>query len=106
MRGLGSEFDVFSGDPNLVAASARLFPGVETKLVVVDQPLADALVAHGSDLERAVPLEDLAPMRFVGQFHANEFCSYLLPGELLELLFGRNVRHEGSAAEECNYCYS
>src|SRR2546428_6945819 len=68
-RGLVSQLHVSSGEPNLVATSARFFSSVETKLVLLDPPLADALVTHGSDRERAVSLEDLAPMRFIGQLH-------------------------------------
>src|SRR5215831_11745679 len=68
-RGLISQLHVSSGEPHLVAAAARFFPGVETKLVLLDPPLAGALVTHGRDRERVVLLEDLAPMRFIGQLH-------------------------------------
>src|SRR5262249_48132684 len=91
IRELVSELDIFSRDPNLIATPAGLFSRFEAKFVVVDQPFADALVAHGSDDESAVPLEDLAPMRFIGQFHASEFCVCLRTGELLEFLLSRSV---------------
>src|SRR5262245_21976734 len=68
-RGLVSKLHVFSGGPDLVAASARFLSGFETKPVPLDAPRADALVAHGSDRERAVAFEYFPPMRFIGQFH-------------------------------------
>src|SRR5215475_8705885 len=77
IRELVSELDIFSGDPNLIAAPAGLFSRFEAKFVVVDQPFSNALVAHGSNGKSAGRLEDLAPMRFIGQFHASEFCAYL-----------------------------
>src|SRR2546430_5840455 len=83
-RGLVSEFDVFPGDPNLVAASAGFLSSIETKLVLLDPPLAEALVTHGRDRERAVSLEDVAPMRFIRQLHPWEFRLNLRTRELLE----------------------
>src|SRR6516164_9880595 len=88
-RGLVSQLHVSSGQPNLVAASARFFSGVETKLVLLDPPLADALVTHGRDRERAVSLEDLAPMRFIRQLHARELRLNLRTREFLEFLLRR-----------------
>src|SRR6516164_6143788 len=64
-RGLISQLHVSSRQPHLVTAATRLLPGVETKLVLLDAPLAGALVTHGRDRKRAVSLEDLAPMRFI-----------------------------------------
>src|SRR5262245_65584411 len=66
-RGLVSQLHVSSGEPHLVTTAARFFSGLETKLVLLDPPLAGALVTHGRDGERAVSLEDLAPMRFIRQ---------------------------------------
>src|SRR6266516_1534331 len=105
-RGLVSEFDVFSGDPNLVAASARLFSGIETKLILLGPPLADALVAHGSDGERAVSLEDLAPMRFIRQLHPWEFRLNLRTSELLEFLLSRSVSLECNCTKHRDHCCS
>src|SRR5262249_20230731 len=62
---------------------------LEAKLVSLVPPLAAALVTHGCDRERAVSLEDFAPMRFVRQLHPREFCLNLRARELLEFLLGR-----------------
>src|SRR5262249_1292428 len=56
IRGLVSELDVFSRDPDLIAVPAGLFVRFEAKFVVADQPFANALVAHGRNGEFAVPL--------------------------------------------------
>src|SRR5262245_30939703 len=89
-RGLISQFHVSSREPHLVTTAARFFPGVETKLVRLDPPLAGALVTHGRDRERAVSLEDLAPMRFIRQLHPWEFRLNLRTRELLEFLRSRS----------------
>src|SRR5215468_10760201 len=57
-RGLISQLHVFSGQPHFVTAATGFLSGVETKLVLLDPPLADARVTHGRDRERAVSLED------------------------------------------------
>src|SRR5262249_18126730 len=87
---LDAELIVFDQPlPHLVAAATWFFPGLEAKLVSLDPPLAAALVTHGCDRERAVSLEDFAPMRFVRQLHPREFCLNLRARELLEFLLGR-----------------
>src|SRR5262245_20336571 len=89
-RGLVSQLHVSSGEPYLVAAATRFFSGVETKLVLLDPPLAGTLVTHGRDRERAVSLEHLAPMRFIRQLHPREFRLNLRTRELLEFLLSRS----------------
>ena len=49
-----------------ITAAARFLPVIETKLVFLNTPLADAIVAHGEGCERAISLEDFAPMGFIG----------------------------------------
>src|SRR5262249_47582084 len=85
-RGLISQLHVSSGQPHLVTTAARFFPGLEAKLILLDPPFAGALVTHGRDRERAVSLEDLAPMRFIRQLHPGEFRLNLRTRELLEFL--------------------
>src|SRR5215470_10765487 len=99
-RGLVSQLHVSSGQPHLVATAARLFSGVETKLVLLDPPLAGALVTHGRDRERAVSLEHLAPMRFIRQLHPREFRLNLRTRELLEFLLSRGSWLECKHAEQ------
>src|SRR5215813_1678323 len=99
-RGLVSQLHVFSGEPHLVTTAARFFPGVETKLVLLDPPLAGALVTHGCDRERAVSLEDLAPMRFIGQLHPWKFRLNLRTRELLEFLLSCGKWLECKHAEQ------
>src|SRR5262245_54607699 len=88
-RGLVSQLHVSPRQPHLVATATRFFSGVETKLILLDPPLAGALVTHGRDRERAVSLEDLAPMRFIRQLHPREFRLNLRTRELLEFLLSR-----------------
>src|SRR5215467_4999563 len=88
-RGLVSQLHVFSGEPDFVAASAGFTSRFETKLVLLDPPLAGTLVTHGRDRKFSVSLEDLAPMRFIRQFHPREFRLYLRTGELSEFLLSR-----------------
>src|SRR5262249_52395491 len=88
-RGLVSQLHVSSGQPHLVTTAARFFPGVETKLVLLDPPLAGALVTHGRDRKRAGSREDLAPMRFIRQLHPREFRLKLCTRKLLEFLLSR-----------------
>src|ERR1700746_3352695 len=52
-RGLVSQLHISSGQPHLVTTAAGFVSGVETKLVLLDPPLAAALVTHGRDRERA-----------------------------------------------------
>src|SRR5262245_54789964 len=59
-RGLVSQLHVFSGEPDFVAASAGFTSRFETKLVLLDPPLAGTLVTHGRDRKFSVSLEDLA----------------------------------------------
>src|SRR5262245_31689345 len=88
-RGLIFQLHVSPRQPHLVTTAARFFSGLETKLVLLDPPLAGALVTHGRDRERAVSLEDLAPMRFIRQLHPREFRLNLRTRELLEFLLSR-----------------
>src|SRR5262249_37253712 len=88
-RGLISQLHVSSGEPHLVPTAAWFFPGLEAKLILLDPPFAGALVTHGRDGERAVSLEHLAPMRFIGQLHPREFRLNLRTRELLEFLLSR-----------------
>src|SRR5215471_15660163 len=90
-RGLISQLHVSSGQPHLVTTATRFVSGVETKLVLLDPPLAGALVTHGRDRERAVSLEDLAPMRFIRQLHPREFRLNLRTREFLEFLLSRGT---------------
>src|SRR6516165_1356665 len=99
-RGLVSQLHVSSGQPHLVATAARFFSGVEARLVLLDPPLAGALVTHGRDRERAVSLEHLAPMRFIRQLHPREFRSNLRTRELLEFLLSRGSWLECKHAEQ------
>src|SRR5215475_10457900 len=99
-RGLVSQLHVSSGQPHLVATAARFFSGVETKLVLLDAPLAGALVTHGRDGERAVSLEHLAPMHFIRQLHPREFRLNLRTRELLEFLLSRGSWLECKHAEQ------
>src|SRR5262249_28142530 len=99
-RGLVSQLHVSSGQPHLVTTAARFFSGLETKLVLLDPPLAGALVTHGCDRERAVSLEDLAPMRFIGQLHARELRLNLRTREPLEFLLSRGSWLECKHAEQ------
>src|SRR5262245_28817740 len=98
-RGLVSQLHVSSGQPHLVTTATRFFSGLETKLVLLDPPLAGALVTHGCDRERAVSLEDLAPMRFIGQLHARELRLNLRTREPLEFLLSRGSWLECKHAE-------
>jgi len=98
-RSLVSQLYVFSGNPNLVAASAWFFSGVEAKLVFLHKPAAGALVAHRGDRERAISLEDFSPMRFIRQLHAWELRLNLRARELLEFLLSRSVCLEGKYTE-------
>src|SRR5262245_37261469 len=99
-RGLVSQLHVSSGQPHLVTTAARFFSGVETKLVLLDAPLAGALVTHRGDRKRAVSLEDLAPMRFIRQLHPREFRLNLRTRELLEFLLSRGRWLECKRAEQ------
>src|SRR3984893_562171 len=99
-RGLVSQLHVSSGEPHLVTTATRFVSGVETKLVLLDPPLAAALVTHGRDRERAVSLEDLAPMRFIRQLHPWEFRLNLRTRELLEFLLSRGRWLECKHAEQ------
>src|SRR5215475_15651261 len=99
-RGMVSQLHVSSGQPHLVTTAARFFSGVETKLVLLDAPLADTLVTHGRDRKRAVSLEDLAPMRFIRQLHPREFRLNLRTRELLEFLLSRGSWLECKHAEQ------
>src|SRR5262249_40074342 len=99
-RGLVSQLHVFSGEPHLVTTATWFFSGVETKLVLLDPPLAGALVTHGCDRERAVSLEDLAPMRFIRQLHPWKFRLNLRTRELLEFLLSRGRWLECKHAEQ------
>src|SRR5262245_12385191 len=99
-RGLVSQLHVSSGQPHLVTTATRFFSGLETKLVLLDPPLASALVTHGRDRERAVPLEDLAPMRFIRQLHPREFRLNLRTREPLEFLLSRGSWLECKHAEQ------
>src|SRR5215813_2366650 len=99
-RGLVSQLHVSSGQPHLVTTAARFFPGLETKLVLLDPPLAGALVTHGRDRERAVPLEDLAPMRFIRQLHPRECPLNLRTREPLEFVLSRGSWLECKHAEQ------
>src|SRR5438128_2028703 len=99
-RGLVSQLHVSSGEPHLVTTATRFVSGVETKLVLLDPPLAAALVTHGRDRERAVSLEDLAPMRFIRQLHPWEFRLNLRTRELLEFLLSRGCWLECKHAEQ------
>src|SRR5262245_12950474 len=98
-RSLISQLHIFSRKPYLIAASARFTSGLETKFVLLDPPLADALVTHGGDRERAVSLEDLSPMRFIRQLHPWKSCLNLRTGELLEFLLSCGVWFEGNDTE-------
>src|SRR5262249_6541791 len=93
-RILISQLHIFSRKPYLIAASARFTSRFETKLILLDPPLADALVTHGGDRERAVSLEHLAPMRFICQLHAGELRLNLRTRELLEFLLSCGMRFE------------
>src|SRR6516225_9523214 len=95
-RGLVSQLHVSSGQPHLVTTATRFVSGVETKLVLLDPPLAGALVTHGRDRERAVSLEDLAPMRFVRQFHPWEFRLNLRTRKPLKFLLRHSVCFESN----------
>src|SRR5262245_65803860 len=99
-RGLVSQLHVSSGQPHLVTTATRFVSGVETKLVLLDPPLAGALVTHGRDRERGVSLEDLAPMRFIRQLHPREFRLNLRTRELLEFLLSRGSWLECKHAEQ------
>src|SRR5262245_45764949 len=99
-RGLISQFHVSSRQPHLVTTATWFFPGLEAKLVLLDPPLAGALVTHGRDRERAVSLEDLAPMRFIRQLHPREFRLNLRTRELLEFLLSRGRWLECKHAEQ------
>jgi hypothetical protein len=48
-------------------------------------------VAHGEGCERAISLEDFAPMGFIGQLHAREFCLDLPARELLKCRLSRGA---------------
>src|SRR5262249_51760750 len=99
-RGLVSQLHVSSGQPHLVTTRARFLPGLETKLVLFDPPLAAALVTHGRDREGSVSLEDLAPMRFIRQLHPREFRVNLRTRELLEFLLSPGSGLECKHAEQ------
>src|SRR5262245_2514580 len=99
-RGLVSKLHILSGGPDLVAASARFLSGLETKLVPLGAPLADALMAHGSNRERAVALEDFAPMGFIGQLHPCELRLDLRAGQSLKFLFRLRVSASRHRAED------
>src|SRR5262245_62019611 len=99
-RGLVSQLHVSSGEPHLVTTATRFFSGLETKLVLLYPPIAGTLVTHGRDRERAVSLEDLAPMRFIRQLHPREFRLNLRTRELLEFLLSRGSWLERKHAEQ------
>src|SRR5467141_1998363 len=63
-----SQFDLFSREPHFVTA-LLLLPAIETKLVLLNAPLADRLEPHRIGSERAVGVIDVAPMHLIGHFH-------------------------------------
>src|SRR6516164_3715976 len=87
LQTLSAKFDIFSGDPYLVAASIILAP-INTELVFVDPPLAVLLVSHRVGLEIAVCAENVGKMYVVGHFHSGKFGTYLRTAELLEFFRG------------------
>src|SRR5262249_16028145 len=99
-RALVSQLHFSSRQPHLVTPPTRFFSGVETKLILLDLPLAGALVTHGRDREGAVSLEDLAPMGFIRQLHPWEFRLNLRTRELLEFLLSRGSWLECKHAEQ------
>src|SRR5262249_52941604 len=99
-RGLVSQLHVFSGQPHLITTAAWFLPSVETKLVLLDPPLAGALMTHGRDRERAVSLEDLAPICCIRQLHPWELRLNLRTGELLEFLLSRGSWFECKDAKQ------
>src|SRR5215472_9009342 len=105
-RGLVSQLHVSSGEPHLVTTATRIFPGVEAKLVLLDPPFAHAFVAHRSDRKSSVSLQDLTPMRFIGQLHASELRLNLCSGELLKFLLGRCTRPKRNGTKQPDHCCS
>src|SRR6516165_3936803 len=87
-RGPISQLNVFSGEPDLVAAAARLVSGFHAKLLFLHAPFAGAFVTHRRDRKRSVAFEYFPPMCFIGQLHPGELRLNLRTGELLEFLLG------------------
>src|SRR5262245_15809240 len=104
-RMLISQFDVLPGDPNFVTAVTGVLSGIETKLVLLHAPFADALVSHRIDRKRAISSEHLAPMRFIGQLHARELRVDLSTGELLKFLLGLHDRRDRDD-HQCTRCHA
>jgi hypothetical protein len=90
-----------SREPYFVTTAAWFLAGLEAKLVFLDPPLAEAFVTHGRDRERAVSLEDLAPMSFIRQLHPWEFR---LTRELLEFRFTLRACAERNRSNDRGYC--
>src|SRR5712691_5282918 len=68
VRARTSQLDLFSREPHVVTA-LLLLPAIETKLVLLNAPLADRLAPHRIGSERTVGLVDVAPMHLIGHFH-------------------------------------
>src|SRR3954454_21151221 len=59
---------------------------LDAKLVFLDAPFAGSLVPHRGACHPSGPGVEVAPMLFVGNFHASNSSTNLCAGELLECL--------------------
>src|SRR6266516_4327885 len=98
-RAFATQLDLPAGNPHLIAP-LELLAAVVTKLVVLDRPFADALLAHRERGQRSVASVNVGPVHLVGDLHAGELCADLRAGQLLELLRGGGARQDGARAGE------
>src|SRR5215208_2823280 len=101
-RAFAPQLNLLARQPNLVTTSVIL-AAINTELVLEHAPFADRLVPHGVACERAVALEDIAPVHLVSDLHAGNFRYDLRSRKLLEFLrrLGAEYEAEGEWNDHC-----
>src|SRR6266568_1413643 len=96
----GSQLHVVAGEPDLVTSFVSPTSEFETELILVDQPFAESLAAHGVASERAVALVNIAPVHLVRDLHSGELGADLRARELLEFLRNHGIECSEHIATE------